>query len=118
MSTIDQNLKKVKAMGKAHSVIEAMVQDIVVRVQPEKVILFGSYATGAYSSNSDVDLLIVKDTSLPVPQRVMEIRKILSKYDIPKDILYKTPQEFGRFKHIVNTLDYEIETKGVILYER
>ena len=35
MSTIDQNLKKIKAMGKACSVIEAMVQAIVVRVQPE-----------------------------------------------------------------------------------
>ena len=100
------------------NIIEAMVRDIVARFQPEKIILFGSYADGAYNDNSDVDLLIVKETSLPVPQRVMEIRKYLSKYHIPKDIVYKTPQEFGRFKHIVNTLDYGIEKHGVILYER
>lgn len=105
-------------MKNVYPVIESMVQDIVAGIQPEKVILFGSYATGAYSSNSDVDLLIVKDTSLPVPKRVLEIRKILAKYDVPKDILYKTPQEFGRFKQVVNTLDYEIEKHGVILYER
>ena len=118
MPGVDQHLRKAKTIENVRHVIEAMVQDIVARVQPEKLILFGSYATGTYNDNSDVDLLIVKETSLPVPKRVLEIRKILSKYDIPKDILYKTPQEFGRFKHIVNTLDYEIETKGVILYER
>jgi predicted nucleotidyltransferase len=95
-----------------------MLSDIVKEIKPEKVILFGSHAKGEQNENSDIDLCIVAETNKPVPLRVMEVRRILSGYKVPKDIIVKTPSEFGRYSNIVNSIDYEIDRYGKVLYER
>jgi len=41
--------------------IDYIVQKIVKGIDPEKIILFGSYARGDYSKHSDLDLFIIKD---------------------------------------------------------
>ena len=43
--------------------IAAVVQAIVENYQPEKVILFGSYASGSAGDDSDLDLAVVKNTT-------------------------------------------------------
>ena len=67
---------------------------IVQEVNPEKIILFGSYATGRYNEDSDLDLIIVKDSNLPKHKRNIEIRRLFYGYLVPMDIKIYTPQEF------------------------
>ncbi len=46
----------------------------VRRYEPQKVILFGSFARGDYHALSDVDLLIIKHTDRPFIQRIGDVR--------------------------------------------
>jgi len=42
-------------------VLEEIIQRIVTCANPEKIVLFGSGAQGTMGSNSDIDLLIIKN---------------------------------------------------------
>lgn len=67
---------------------------------PEKVILFGSYAAGNASEDSDIDLFMIKDTDEPRPQRFVAARKLLYGAKAPVDLTVYTPREIkkSRFK--------------------
>lgn len=50
--------------------LEHILKTLTMRYQPQKVILFGSMAHGSVSAWSDLDLVIIKDTSLPFLKRL------------------------------------------------
>ncbi len=81
---------------------------------PQKIVLFGSYAYGKPNSNSDIDLLVVVNTNKSFHQRIQELRPLLPK-DKPIDLIVLTPEEYQKAKGI-NPLVTEIDTKGRILY--
>jgi predicted nucleotidyltransferase len=58
-------------------VLPEVVQRLVAALQPEKVILFGSYAYGQPTPDSDVDLLIVMKTSAPDKERYLTVCRLL-----------------------------------------
>lgn len=89
--------------------IGAIVNKIVTDYQPDKIMLFGSYALGHATEDSDLDLLIVKDTGLPRHQRGREVRRFLYGLKIPMDIVVATPQEieqsrFQPYSFLTNAL--------------
>jgi predicted nucleotidyltransferase len=102
--------------------IEGLIKEAVKRIidgfNPQKIILFGSYAYGHPSPDSDMDLLIVMDTNAKPHKRAVPIRKILKGIGIPKDVIVKTPEEFERFKDVIGTIIYPAAHKGRLLYER
>ena len=59
-------------------VVNRIVEKIKMQYQPEKIILFGSYAWGNPTKDSDIDLLIVKKTNQKHRQRMLTVRKIVS----------------------------------------
>jgi predicted nucleotidyltransferase len=98
--------------------IEEIVKRIVDNYKPEKIILFGSYAHGIPSKDSDLDLLIVKNSSLPRYKRAGEIRKHLwGISDIPKDIIVYTQEEIDDWKEVDEAFITSIVKKGKVLYE-
>ncbi|HUT04930.1 MAG TPA: nucleotidyltransferase domain-containing protein [bacterium] len=54
-----------------------IVQRIVEGYEPSKVILFGSYAYGEPDEDSDVDLLIIKDTEKRPIERWLEVKRLV-----------------------------------------
>ncbi len=98
--------------------LKIVVEKIKISFNPEKIILFGSYAYGHPTIDSDVDLMIVMDTDASPHKRAVPIRKILKGIGFPKDIIVKTPEEFERFKDIIGTIIYPAAHKGKVLYER
>lgn len=98
--------------------LKIVVEKIKIHFNPEKIILFGSYAYGHPTVDSDVDLMIVMDTDIKPHKRAVPIRKILKGIAFPKDIIVKTPEEFERFKDIIGTIIYPAAHKGKVLYER
>ncbi len=80
--------------------IEEITRIIVEGFQPKQVFLIGSYATGNSTVNSDLDLLIIKDSDLPRHHRANSIRKSLIGNGIPMDILVYTPDEFDSEKSV------------------
>ena len=77
--------------------IDALVRRIVERIQPQKVIIFGSYAKGTATMRSDLDILVIKETELPMPNRADNLRPMLSRILIPVDVHFYTPEEVEEF---------------------
>ncbi len=103
---------------KAQKQIEKILKIIVDKYKPDKVILFGSYAYGHPSKDSDLDLLVVKDSNLPRYKRAREIRKHLwGITDIPKDIIVYTQKEIDDWVDVKEAFITNIVEKGKILYE-
>jgi predicted nucleotidyltransferase len=95
-----------------------IVSRIARRLDPEKIILFGSYATGAAREDSDLDLLVVADTDLPRRERFPAVRGLLADYPAAFDVFWKTPAEYRRLRGVVNHVVYFAEKYGKVVYER
>jgi len=104
------------------SVIQQLV-DTIRQFDPEKIILFGSYAYGTPSENSDVDLFVVKNIDLKdIRQTRIEIRRSLFRirYDnkIEVDLLVDNENNINHRINIGDKFYEEITTKGKILYAK
>lgn len=95
-----------------------MARRIARRFKPEKVILFGSHATGRAGPDSDVDLLVVMPLSASKAALELEIRAALRAYRTPKDIIVTTPEAFEWRQSVPGTVERSAATSGRVLYER
>jgi predicted nucleotidyltransferase len=98
--------------------LPVVVAKIVSQLRPEKIILFGSYAYGTPTPDSDVDLLIIMDTQAPRKERSWAVSRLLIPRPFPVDIVVKTPREID---HALAGRDFflqEILDRGKVLYER
>jgi predicted nucleotidyltransferase len=94
------------------------VRRIARELRPEKIILFGSYAYGDPTPDSDVDLLVVMKTNASSAERSWAVSRLLIPRPFPVDILVRTPHEI---KHALDSSDFfiqEIVSQGRVVYER
>lgn len=98
--------------------IKKITQKIVENYKPEKVILFGSFAWGKFTPDSDVDFFIVKKTKKSKLERIYEVDKFLFDRDIPIDILVYTPKEVEERLELGDFFVEDIIKKGRLIYER
>lgn len=98
--------------------INKIVRKIVERYNPQRIILFGSYAYGKPNSESDIDLLIIKETSERFIDRWTNIRRIVSdpKRTIPFEPIVLTPEEVAERLAVGDQFIEEIVTKGEVLH--
>ena len=95
------------------------IERIVSELKPEKIILFGSYAYGTPTPDSDVDLLVIMKTKAKEIDRYVAVSNLLYPRQFPVDILVKTPKEIkAEYKKKGNFFMREILTKGRVMYER
>ena len=59
-----------------NNIINNAVEYIKEKIQPDKIYLFGSYAKGTPTENSDLDFFIIKDSNLPKAQRAIPLYSI------------------------------------------
>ena len=96
-----------------------LIVETLVRAHPlERIVLFGSHATGHSQWDSDLDLLIVWQTELPPLERVLETRRLLAGIDSPLDIVVYTPDELNYWKQAPSSFASQILAEGTTLYER
>lgn len=95
--------------------IQKITNKIAKKYKPEKIILFGSYAWGKPTKDSDVDFFIVKKTKKPRFNRQLEVRRLING-EIAADILVYTPQETQKRIEMRDFFIKSILTKGKILY--
>jgi len=96
--------------------IQKVVRQIVERFQPQKVILFGSYAHGMQTEESDVDLLVVMDTDEKPLHAAASISAAID-HPFPLDILVFRPSELKASFERKGVFATEVTRKGIILYE-
>ena len=100
------------------SIISTMVDRIVVRFQPSRVVLFGSQARGDANEWSDVDLLVVLPNGTDRRKAAVEIHRTLGDIPVAKDIVVTTPDEISRRGNIVGGVLHEALQEGRHIYER
>lgn len=96
--------------------IDEIVKKITEKISPLKVILFGSYAYGSPTKDSDIDLLIIKESSLPRHHRTKEVRRILRGMKVAVDIIVYTPEEIKKWEGIDTAFITGVLKKGKVLY--
>ena len=100
--------------------VNEIVKKIVEGYNPEKIILFGSYAHGKPSFDSDIDMIIIKKTSADRITRYCEVKRIAFDRNrhISFDPLIMTPEEVEKRKQYGDDFINEILSRGVVLYEK
>jgi predicted nucleotidyltransferase len=96
--------------------IREIVQQIVERFRPQKVILFGSYAEGQATPDSDVDLLVVMETSEQALHAAARISAAID-HPFPLDILVFRPAELKASLERKGVFATEVMAKGLVLHE-
>lgn len=96
--------------------IEAVVDEIARRFKPERIILFGSYAYGTPTEDSDVDLLVVKRYRGRSFEAASKVR-IPLEVTFPMDVLVRSPSEMRTRLALDDYFISDIVNQGIILHE-
>jgi len=109
--------------------IKMIKENIVQKLQPfypKEIILFGSYAYGTPTQDSDIDLYIVTDDDF-LPNNFQENMDVKMKYikaiyeitaDIPADIIVHTKKMNEKFRELNSYFSRKIYSEGEILYAK
>jgi predicted nucleotidyltransferase len=95
--------------------IQILADRIARMFNPERIILFGSYATGTAGPDSDVDLLVV----LPFEGKTWKMASIIrsrTRPSFPMDLLVRTPQQLRQRMAMHDAFIRDITQKGKTLY--
>lgn len=98
-------------------VLNEIMHRLVEAFNPEKVFLFGSYAYGEPTRDSDIDLLVVvKDSDQPSYRRTRKAYAALRGIAIPTDVIVMTRDEFHKKSNVRSSLVSQAIHQGKLLY--
>lgn len=119
MKTLDKTLKNPKKLKKISAKhIQAVIEQITSTYDPEKIILFGSYAYGKPNAWSDLDLLVIMDAPKGEVETALAMRKMLPPYPFSIDILVRSAKTIEKRKALGDGFLQEITQQGKVVYER
>jgi predicted nucleotidyltransferase len=98
------------------SAIRRFAHDVAEKFQPEKIILFGSYAYGEPHADSDVDILVVMPARNEIDQACRIDRVTDPRF--PLDLIVRTPKNIAWRVKEGDWFLREIISKGKVLYEK
>lgn len=104
-------------MGVDESVISEIVRRILTVARPDKIILFGSAATGNMTQDSDIDLLVVEPEIRDRNAEYVRIRRSLRGMDYPFDIILISTGWFEDTKNLIGGIAYPANKYGKVVYE-
>lgn len=96
--------------------IQSLSQKIVEKIKPDRIILFGSYAYGQPTEDSDVDLLVILPFDEMPVQKAIAIRQQIES-SFPLDLLVRTPEQIQQRLEMGDFFIQDIIKKGRVLYE-
>lgn len=98
--------------------LQVITDRIVQQFDPLQIILFGSYARGEATADSDIDLLVVFSALKHKRETTIAIRSILADLPIAKDIVVTTPVEIAEYGDLVGPILRPALREGKVIYER
>jgi predicted nucleotidyltransferase len=111
-------MEKIMSKSEINKYLEDIKNKVVPEVSPEKIYLFGSYATNSYNSESDIDLFFVIDYNGSLKKIQRKISSLLKDRPIPIDIIVYSKEKMEKHKNIIGTLPYRISQEGELIYEK
>ena len=98
--------------------IKNIAEQIAKEYKPGKIILFGSYACGEPTKDSDIDLFIVKDSDKSSLEMNREVSRIVFARGVAMDILVYTPKQLEKRQRMGDPFLMNILNFGQILYAK
>lgn len=98
--------------------IDYIVRRIVEEFNPCRIVLFGSYANGTPTEDSDVDIMVEMETELDRPYREMAVSRLFRNRRWSMDLLVYTPDEVVRGRDRLGSILRTIDREGKVLYAR
>jgi len=103
------------------NVDETLLNEVVRRVltvaRPDRIILFGSAATGQMTKDSDIDLLVVEPALANTHERRVAIRDAVGDIGYPVDVVVMRTERFERTKRWIGGIAYPANKYGRVIYE-
>jgi predicted nucleotidyltransferase len=97
--------------------IDDAVQRLIAAAQPQKIILFGSYARGEATDDSDLDFLVILPALVNKHQEMVRLRRVLRPLRISVDVLVASKAEVDEWGHLPSTTLYWALKEGKVLHE-
>lgn len=104
-------------MGIDDSLIQEIVRRILTVARPDKIILFGSAATGQMTRDSDIDLLVVEPELGDRREGYVRTRRALRGLGYPFDVILISTQWFEESKDVIGGIAYPASKYGKVIYE-
>ncbi len=104
-------------MGVDERLLNEIVRRVLSIAQPDKIILFGSAATGAMTEDSDIDLLIVEPAPKNRHEETVAITKAIGDVNFAVDVKVIATERFEATKNIIGGIAYPAHKYGRVLYE-
>lgn len=96
--------------------VKLQIIKALIPLNPERIILFGSYAYGIPNKDSDLDICVVEKDYNNRWEDKIKIRKLLSGINLPMDILNPKSDEYDFYKKEYGSVYKDIEEKGLVLW--
>jgi predicted nucleotidyltransferase len=97
--------------------VEEIVRRILAAAAPDKIILFGSAATGQMTRDSDIDLLIVEPDPGDQRKESVRLREMLRELGHPFDVIVISTNWFEESKYVIGGIAYPANKYGRLIYE-
>ncbi|MFH1259638.1 MAG: nucleotidyltransferase domain-containing protein [Elusimicrobiota bacterium] len=110
---MNKNIRKMKLEVELKRIVEILC----AKYFPKELILFGSLVKGKIRENSDIDLVIIKQTNKKFTERIGEVIE-LCKPKMAVDFIVYTPKEFANLKEREPFIRKEIVENGKLIYEK
>ena len=99
-------------------ILNTIVSKISANKETKTIILFGSWAKGSATSDSDLDLLIVMNINGSKRQEAIKVDLMLEGIPLPTDVIVVTPQDIEKYQDCPGTIVRQALREGRVLYER
>jgi predicted nucleotidyltransferase len=95
-----------------------LTERIVDAFAPEQVILFGSYAEGRATADSDLDLLVVTKRPLSRKERLVRTQGLFQDMPLSIQVIAISRQEFEETRDVIGGIAYPATKYGRVIYEK
>ena len=113
----NQEISSEVLMGISETLVSEIVKRILDVARPQRIILFGSAATGQMTKDSDIDLLVLESAPGDTRKRSVSIRQAMRGLDYPFDIIVMATERFEESKNVVGGIAYPANKYGRVIYE-
>jgi predicted nucleotidyltransferase len=105
-------------MGISPTLVGEIVKRILEVAQPQRIILFGSAATGQMTKDSDIDLLVLESVPGDTRREGIRIRRAMHGLNYPFDIIVMAVERFEESKDVIGGIAYPAHKYGKVIYEK
>jgi predicted nucleotidyltransferase len=97
--------------------LNEIVRRVLSVARPDRIILFGSAATGQMTRDSDIDLLVIEPALANTHERRVEIRDAVGDVGYPVDVIVMRTERFEETKRWIGGIAYPANEYGRVIYE-